>query len=265
MGLNGERLGHCRPPNDASKLLACITPGGWVALVSQYHGYFVGNRMNPWSISPQSLDWISNFIRRKQLRRITECGSGASTVMLEQLARQYPAMTIVSLEHEDAWFKDTYRQLEAANYPTTALEFAPLGPIQLPLPPPPHTAQTDQWYGYRPRRRSPAVDLLLVDGPPGESRRFARLPAPYVIAVATGGYVILDDYERDEEQAIVRRWQADFGFELVETVTFTENRDDNTTLAVLYKPRWAWLKVRWRKVRQGWGGALKTGQRRSVG
>jgi hypothetical protein len=230
----------------------------------KYHGSVAGNTINPWSISPQSLDWISGFIQRKQLRRITECGSGASTVMLEQLARQYPAMTIVSLEHEDAWFKDTYRQLEAANCPTTALEFAPLAPMQLPLPRPPHTAQTNQWYGYRPRR-SPVVDLLLVDGPPGGSSRFARLPAPYFIPVATGGYVILDDYEREEEQAIVRRWQADFGFELVETVTFRENRDDNTTLAVLYKPRWAWLKVRWRQVRQRLFAALNMGRQRSVG
>ncbi len=206
--------------------------------------------MNPWSISPQSLDWISRFIQRKQLCRIIECGSGASTVMLEQLARQCPQMTIVSLEHEDAWYKDTYRQLEAANYPTTALEFAPLSPISLPLPCPPHTAHTNQWYGYRPQRRQPAVDLLLVDGPPGESSQFARLPAPYFITVATGGYIILDDYERHEEQAIVRRWQADFGFELIETVSFSENWGDNTTLAVLYKPRWAWLKVRWRKLRQ---------------
>ncbi|MBE9031706.1 hypothetical protein IQ266_18395 [filamentous cyanobacterium LEGE 11480] len=165
--------------------------------------------------------------------------------MLANLAAQFPHVQIVSLEHDTHWFEDTKNQLPAPLPSNFHLHHTPLTHIQLQSPQrdaDAGDAHTQQWYDYFPRTQ-PLCELLLVDGPPGSSSSFARLPAPYMIPMATGGCVVIDDYERDEEQAIVRRWLADLGLELMDIVEF------NTTLAVLRKPRWAGLEVKWRRLK----------------
>ena len=54
-----------------------------------------------------------------------------------------------------------------------------------------------------------SIDVLIVDGPPGNTHEFARLPAETLFhLVAIGGLVVLDDADRDEERQIVERWSA---------------------------------------------------------
>jgi hypothetical protein len=207
---------------------------------------------NTWSLTPEALEWIRDFIVTHKSCNIVECGSGASSVMLAELAQQSPGLRFTSLEHDLDWLQDTQAQLAENNLAqfTVALQHTPLVPISLP-PAPTYLTQdrslevpdTHQWYDYKSARRQ-RCDLLIVDGPPGPSSRFSRLPAPYFIAIQTGGYIILDDYERADEQSIVARWQEEFGFRLIETVDF------NTRLVVLQKPRWAWLRVQWGKLRR---------------
>ncbi len=50
--------------------------------------------------------------------------------------------------------------------------------------------------------------LLFVDGPPGRPAPLARYPAvpPLAGALAPGAAVVLDDYDRADEQAIAARW-----------------------------------------------------------
>ena len=52
--------------------------------------------------------------------------------------------------------------------------------------------------------------LLFVDGPPGSTGPFARYPVVEKLGsrMATGGIVVMDDTNRDDETAIVADWRA---------------------------------------------------------
>jgi hypothetical protein len=53
-------------------------------------------------------------------------------------------------------------------------------------------------------------DVVIIDGPPAQTCKLARLPSLAAIApqlAPTGFHILLDDYERPEEQQIVEIWK----------------------------------------------------------
>lgn len=64
------------------------------------------------------------------------------------------------------------------------------------------------------------IDMLVVDGPPGNTQNVARYPAMPVLYDRLAGdcVVMLDDYNRKDEQQAVQMWKDKYSLRNVETL-----------------------------------------------
>ena len=123
-----------------------------------------------------------------------ELGSGQSTKMLAYWAGA--ATVVTALEHDQRYFELTRAGLNEDGVSQARVYLCPL--IDLAI-----RDATYQWYGNLPALEP--IDLLIVDGPPGDAGSLSRYPAFPALAdkLAIGGRVILDDTDRGDEQEIV--------------------------------------------------------------
>ena len=151
-----------------------------------------------WRIGERSFRYICALIRDNQYRSLVEFGSGASTV---RLAAEFPKMLIVSIEHDSAFLEQT-RRLLAQAAPNTRVDLQ-------------HCRLRWRFLGGRPfftysqARLPEQVDLVIIDGPPGSTRR-GREACLYVCyeRLRIGGVVVLDDLCRQNEQQSYANWLA---------------------------------------------------------
>lgn len=160
-----------------------------------------------WSLRPAALVTVLNEIVLGRRKTVVELGSGASTVVIARLMAERGG-TLVSVEHEPTWADLVGQQLASEGLSDTARVLsAPLGP---------HDASwsNEPWYSRDAIATLPgAIDLLLIDGPPGfaDGNAHSRYPALVELAgrLAPNAVVILDDADREPEREIVERWQQD--------------------------------------------------------
>ncbi|MEU7428308.1 class I SAM-dependent methyltransferase [Streptomyces sp. NPDC040750] len=130
-------------------------------------------------------------------------GSGISTLWLAKAMRTFGIPGhLVSLEHDRDYHAQNAREVERLGLGDIAqVRLAPLEQ---------HTIQgeTWAWYAEAAWRDLSGCGLLFVDGPPGWTAPLARYPAVPLLAgtLTPGAVVLLDDYDRDEEQAVAARW-----------------------------------------------------------
>jgi hypothetical protein len=162
------------------------------------------------SMRPAALAVVANDIVLHDRRRLLECGSGISTIVLGRLLAPRGGR-LVSIEHDAAWSAIVRRLVTDDGLQDTVTV------IDAPLAPAPVGGL--DWYdidvvsgalsGY-------SYDLLLVDGPaawrPGHE--LARLPALSVLGqyAAASCTVVLDDADRAGEREIVKVWERDSAF-----------------------------------------------------
>lgn len=136
---------------------------------------------------------------------ILELGSGSSTVLLGALLDKLGISDTRHISVDDsAYYLDATKQRYARYKFKHQVEF-----LHCPL----QKSDGDPgpaWYGGLVEKLGDTkIDLVLVDGPPGAFHPRSRQPAlerllPYLSETAV---VILDDTNRDEEQAILREWR----------------------------------------------------------
>jgi len=161
----------------------------------------------PWTegaLRPAALVVVCNEIVLADRREIVELGSGVSTIVLARLMREREGR-LTSLEHDPDWGQVVRSQLKREGLTHVAhLVEAPLEAHPLALGDAP-------WYAERTVAELPeAIELLLVDGPPGyvdgmERSRYPALPA-LEPRLAPGAIVVLDDTARPGEREILERW-----------------------------------------------------------
>jgi predicted O-methyltransferase YrrM len=162
------------------------------------------------AMTPAGLAAVCAEVAGRQRRRIVECGSGFSTLVLARLLHTRGGR-LVSLEHDQTWATRVRSQLAAAGLAEIA--HVALAPLE------PHPLARDglPWYARRALRSLPRrIDLLLVDGPPAfepeiELSRYPALPA-LADRLTPDATVVLDDIDRRGEQRILEAWQRDCGF-----------------------------------------------------
>lgn len=132
-------------------------------------------------------------------RRVLECGSGLSTILLGRIADRTGA-EIWSLEHLSEWQRKVNDVL-ANNKLPNRVTYAPL-----------RSYGTYEWYTL-PSDLPSDFDLVICDGPPSATRggRYGLLPV--CADRITNAKILLDDVERPEEQAILRDWKQEFQFD----------------------------------------------------
>ena len=153
----------------------------------------------------------------RQPKLVVECGSGASTVWLALVIREFGLPTrVVALEHDEHFAEITRGQLEHHGVSEHAeVRIAHLSDVPgLPDHPTP-------WYDVAAVEDLADIGLLFVDGPPGDTGKLARLPAVPVLQeqLADDCTIVLDDHHRSEEQAVVDQWREmldDFDYEVLD-------------------------------------------------
>lgn len=159
----------------------------------------------PWTsgaMRPAGLVIVCNEVVHGGCELIVECGSGASTVVLARLLRERGSGSLVAIEHDAGWagrVADLLRREALGDIARVAL--APL-------------AGDPPWYaGTALEELPPAIDLLVVDGPPAYADGDERSRAPalpfFETRLASGATVILDDLQRPGEREVLAGWEAE--------------------------------------------------------
>lgn len=161
-------------------------------------------------MTPAGLQAVCAEVTGRDRRRIVECGSGFSTLVLARLLHTRGGR-LVSLEHDQTWATRVQSNLAAAG-------LAEIARVALaPLEPHPLARDGLQWYAQRTLRSLPRnIDLLLVDGPPAfepeiELSRYPALPA-LAERLTPDATVVLDDIDRRGELRTLEAWERDHGF-----------------------------------------------------
>lgn len=141
---------------------------------------------------------------------VVEASSGVTTLVaayaLKRLGIAPGVGRVTSLEH-DLKYVSANRELLArhglADYATVV--HAPLEMQEL-------DGMSFKWYAAAALESIDAVDVLVVDGPPGRLGPIARFPALPRLAdrLSSGAIVLADDADRPGEAEMVRRWASAF-------------------------------------------------------
>jgi len=162
--------------------------------------------LREWAASPDFLLLLAEHVIQKRPECIIECSSGASTVVLAQCAKLNGYGHILSLEHDAHYAERTRQQLIKQGLEDWATV------IDAPLRDYEFNEQNYRWYTLNEQIKSTRIDMLVIDGPPASLGHYARYPAGplLLLSLNKNGVVFLDDANRSDEQAIIKRWSSEF-------------------------------------------------------
>jgi hypothetical protein len=151
-------------------------------------------KQNDWALPKETLAELDAHLRRRRPMHIVEFGSGQSTVVLAEYARDFGAK-VTTFEHDAKFLRRTEQLLGPLRRHVT-LRWGPL-------------AGTPPMYDAR---MPDLFDFALIDGPPsGTGGRAATFPALMGIDHGPDAEVWLDDGARVEEIIAVGDWLLQFG------------------------------------------------------
>ena len=159
-----------------------------------------------WRASPDVIHTLVETTWAERPELVVECGSGASSIWLGYAVERVRVGRVVSLEHDETYFRRTTEVLRA--HSLDRLVDVRLAPLR-------RWSSGDEgwrWYSRAALRGLDGIGLAFVDGPPGATGPLARYPAiPELLPRCTPeAVIVLDDASRDDEAAISDRWLAEF-------------------------------------------------------
>lgn len=158
-----------------------------------------------WSAAPDFLELIADHALTARPATVVECSSGVTTLVLARCCAMNGHGKVYSLENGAGYAART--RAELARYGLA--EFATV--IDAPLTDCTLDGRPFQWYALD-GLPAGAIDMLVIDGPPGFIQRHSRFPALPLLfdRLGEGGRVFLDDAARPDEREIVAMWQRTF-------------------------------------------------------
>jgi hypothetical protein len=162
--------------------------------------------LDEWTLEPSGLLLLNRLVNDHNPGVIVEFGSGSSTAPLALLANRVEA-DFYSIEEDEQWANRTKTRLESWGLDSDVVRHIPLC-----------TDSSEQELVWYRRERVDAlfdtntVGLVLVDGPTSASGPHVRRAAVDYMKgyLADDAVVVLDDYQRREEQEIVDMWTKQF-------------------------------------------------------
>lgn len=163
-------------------------------------------------------DFLNNIllqIGKKQPKTIVELGSGVSTEIIGSYIQSFEQMKLISIEDDKDYFELNKEKLNSKNILNDRVELrlAPIQDITV-------DESSFQWYELEKFNDIEEIDFLIVDGPPAFLQNNSRYPAiPILISkMNSGAIVMLDDYKRQQESSIVKKWIKEYNLELVSNI-----------------------------------------------
>ena len=159
-----------------------------------------------WAASPDLLNKLIELILIEKPALVLEAGSGVSTLIIAYCLKRLGKGKMFSLEH-DAKFAAATQSLIAFHGldDIATIVHAPLKKFEI-------HGENWLWYELDSLKMDQPVDLLVVDGPPGEIQKLARYPAlPLLFGrLSSRSTIILDDGNRKDEKDVVALWEKKF-------------------------------------------------------
>ncbi|MDR3177345.1 MAG: class I SAM-dependent methyltransferase, partial [Campylobacteraceae bacterium] len=127
-------------------------------------------------MSPDILLKLHEYITSAKPKKIAEFGSGVSTLVICDALRQNGSGLLYSIDHLENFGAHTLQNIKKESLENFVdLRIAPLELWQDE-----HMCEDKKsalWYGKKQIEDIKDLDLLIVDGPPGNTCSFARYPA----------------------------------------------------------------------------------------
>jgi predicted O-methyltransferase YrrM len=158
-----------------------------------------------WAASADLLRELITVVLARRPRVVVETGSGTSTVIIAACLQRLGGGHLWSLEHLPRFAGETRAMLEARGLADWATVVdAPLADVRI-------GDGTWSWYDLAGFPVGGPIEILFVDGPPGDTGPLARYPAlPMLLdRLAPGAAVLVDDGARPDERAMIARWRAE--------------------------------------------------------
>lgn len=171
------------------------------------------NEFTYWALPLDVLEWLEKFITDNNIKKIIECGSGLSTIFLGEMKKRKIIEHSLSLEHDDSWYNYLLERLQEKGLcDYTDLQLTPIKEQEC-------LNSLRNWYDIS-QIQPFTTDLIIVDGPPGESMILARYPAPYLLKdfIQPGCWILIDDYYREQENHIVKLWCEELPISIYQTI-----------------------------------------------
>jgi predicted O-methyltransferase YrrM len=174
-------------------------------------------RPGTWAASEDLLVWLAGYVLEHRPRVVVDLGSGQSSVWMAGAMRVagYDGM-VIGVDHEEFYAQGTRDLARRQGVdPWLTVVHAPLTEQVV-------SGRDVRWYDVDALADVAGIDLLCVDGPPGQGTAQARWPALPVLrerltATAT---VVLDDMIRRDEQEILEDWMSTYPSFNVERLDF---------------------------------------------
>lgn len=159
-----------------------------------------------WAASPDFLMEILRYAQAEKPRVVVECSCGTSTVVLARCMQMNGGGKVYSLEHDPVYAQET--RVELARHGLSEFAEVLIAPLHLQM----LNGESWTWYGAQVLPPTLQIDMLVIDGPPQGTGRMARYPAGPVLFPKLGkqSAVFLDDAAREDEKALLQRWQQEF-------------------------------------------------------
>lgn len=169
-------------------------------------------RPGTWAASEDLLLWLAGEVLEHRPRTVVDLGSGQSSVWMAAAMRTagYDGR-VIGVDH-DEFFAQGTRELARRQGVEDWLTV-----IHAPLREQVIEGRSVRWYDLDALAGIEGIDLLCIDGPPGQGTSHARWPAlPALHArLSAEATVVLDDMIRRDEQEILEEWTGLYpGFEV---------------------------------------------------
>jgi len=161
--------------------------------------------MRGWAISPDFANLIIKVLAERRPRTVLELGSGISTLIVGHWLKGAGSGRLIALEHDRAFASKTQADLvshgvqEFASVCNAAITRQQLGDGNW------------LWYETAALDQLTSIDVVIVDGPPGDLHSLARYPALPILSrkLSPGAVIVVDDFNRADEREMVSRWLRD--------------------------------------------------------
>lgn len=170
-----------------------------------------------WASSPDVLVRLHTHIMEAKPAVIVEFGSGASTLVIADALSQNGEGKLFSIEHSDGYGAQTLSQLKQNCLKDWVdLRIGGLVLWEEEHLNPEEASKPSLWYPISLLQDIENVDLIWVDGPPGNTCPYSRYPALPALSnqLSENAEVWMDDTIRQVEKDICESWAQKYGFDL---------------------------------------------------
>ncbi len=160
---------------------------------------------NEWTIQPDCAEALVRRILEKKPNLILEAGCGISTLFVAYALKQNKKGCILALEHKENHAASCREKIAGRRLKKWAQV------LHAPLAVYPINGREWKWYSTQELPPGP-VEMIIVDGPPGDTQPQARYPALplFFSRLPADAEVFLDDMPRADEQEILKVWLREF-------------------------------------------------------